>query len=680
MTVKNKETFFGLLLAAASALTAAAENYTIASGDVDDFTNKLEICNRARSGVITLEPGRYDVSKCSAVYWDTNGTEKRPDTHLAHDYITIRGATDNPRDVVVYGNGTKAIWYAYQGRIANLTVSNGYIKASSTCDGGAGITTYTQSAWVSNVVITCCASEKGGGATYLGSFQDCIIVSNRSVNSSGGASAGASSTSGRFYRCLVADNYSEKSGGAGNNCAYYDCILSNNTAVGSGGALYRGGNRFPRQTAELSNTVFVANRSLTGAGGALYDDSATICRKCDFIGNTATNGTGGAIYMSSTNLFFDCVISNNACKSNGGGAIGGGLYADCVIAFNRAGNEHSSGNLYGGGIQGAGSGYATRAVRCRIFGNACWYPKASASGNGGYSGGAGACELIDCLVYDNVAQSAGAATRDGYGSGTVFSNNVTLSSNPTVYLPKTAFSNCLFHGETIQPNGKSFISCRFAGHTQKKTLAEGANVVTNGTFASSSYLFQGAFAATNCLFSGNTISVLFRNNKATAPITLVNCTVTSNRINYVFDEFKMNNANYPVPAEVVNSIFVNNPSISGEACDLAFNGGSDRNVAFTNCLIGLIRNTQDPPLSEVNTVTNANPRFVMDGTSDQYALKHSSPARGKGLVQDWMTSVNDIRGEGFGRLRDEKGVGAWAVDIGCYQCWLDPVGSLLLFR
>ena len=158
------------------ALPVSAATYEIASGDVDDFTNKLEICNRARSGTIILSPGQYDVSKCSAVYWDTNKAEKRPDTHIAHDYITIMGATDNPRDVVVYGNGTKAIWYAYQGRIENLTVSNGYIKAGSSCDGGAGITTYTQSAWVSNVVITCCTSEKGGGATYLGSFQDCILV------------------------------------------------------------------------------------------------------------------------------------------------------------------------------------------------------------------------------------------------------------------------------------------------------------------------------------------------------------------------------------------------------------------------------------------------------------------------------------------------------------------------
>ena len=68
-------------------------------------------------------------------------------------------------------------------------------------------------------------------------------------------------------------------------------------------------------------------------------------------------------------------------------------------------------------------------------------------------------------------------------------------------------------------------------------------------------------------------------------------------------------------------------------------------------------------------------RFVDDGSRDSYALKRGSPAREKGLVQDWMTGALDIRNdESYPRLREGK------VDIGCYECWLDPAGTQMIIR
>jgi hypothetical protein len=43
-----------------------------------------------------------------------------------------------------------------------------------------------------------------------------------------------------------------------------------------------------------------------------------------------------------------------------------------------------------------------------------------------------------------------------------------------------------------------------------------------------------------------------------------------------------------------------------------------------------------------------------------------------GLVLDWMEDGVDYIGNS--RLRDGK------VDVGCYQCWLDPIGTVLSFR
>ena len=53
-------------------------------------------------------------------------------------------------------------------------------------------------------------------------------------------------------------------------------------------------------------------------------------------------------------------------------------------------------------------------------------------------------------------------------------------------------------------------------------------------------------------------------------------------------------------------------------------------------------------------------------------MKQKSPLVGKGLVLDWMADATDFAGNP--RLRDGK------VDIGCYQCWLDPVGIVFSLR
>ena len=674
------------IVPAAMTLVAVAahseEVYTINPGDVDDFTNKLAICNQAMSGTIVLKPGLYDVSKCSAVYWDTGNVERRPETHLAHDYITVRGETDNPRDVVIFGDGTKPVWYAYQGWIRNLTVSNGCLRSSSSLSGGGGITTYNQLAKMSNVVVTCCTSERVGGGVYLGTYYDSQIVSNATVNGDpGGGACGARNNSLCLYRCLLSDNYSSGSGGAAGRCTLFDCVVSNNTAQKSGGAVYWGGNGYAKGELRCTNTVFVSNVARS-AGGAMYDDSEARCVDCTFVGNIAEGGPGGCLYSSGQTVLENCIVSNNVSRGNGGGICGAGdrncLLYDSDIAFNRCGTESSSGNLYGGGI------CCGKAFRCRIFGNAAWYPSVSGNGNGAYGGGVFKSDLTDCIVYDNVAYTSGGASRNGTGCNTVFSNNVSLTGSATIYLPSGSYSNCTFYGQTVTGDNKqNFVGCRFVGLVPSTTIETDANAVTNGCFSVGSYLFQGAVALTNCLVADNCVQKIFRNNKTPSPVSIVNCTIVGNRTQATFDEFKMNDAAYKTPAEVVNTILAQNLSWDGtRTVDLSYSMAEDRNVAFTNCLIGPNRSSMAVPLSEVGTITNATPRFVMDGTRDSYALKRSSPARKRGLVQRWMTDATDIRGEGFSRLHGEQALalGSATVDIGCYECWLEPVGLTLSVR
>lgn len=65
----------------------------------------------------------------------------------------------------------------------------------------------------------------------------------------------------------------------------------------------------------------------------------------------------------------------------------------------------------------------------------------------------------------------------------------------------------------------------------------------------------------------------------------------------------------------------------------------------------------------------AKPRFAKGGGCQ---LRPSSPLRGKGLLLDGMADDLDLAGKP--RVRDGK------VDLGCYQCWTDPLGVLFLVR
>jgi hypothetical protein len=82
------------------------------------------------------------------------------------------------------------------------------------------------------------------------------------------------------------------------------------------------------------------------------------------------------------------------------------------------------------------------------------------------------------------------------------------------------------------------------------------------------------------------------------------------------------------------------------------------------------------PYSEIGTVTADNVMFNRKSAEHPYEIKYSSPARGAGKLLDWMTAdATDIRADSaYPRLREGK------VDIGCYQCWLNPVGFIMSLK
>ena len=69
---------------------------------------------------------------------------------------------------------------------------------------------------------------------------------------------------------------------------------------------------------------------------------------------------------------------------------------------------------------------------------------------------------------------------------------------------------------------------------------------------------------------------------------------------------------------------------------------------------------------------NWSPRFADEGEFP-YEPRYSSKLRGAGMLLDWMDG-DSLDLSGRARLRDGK------VDAGAYQCWMDPVGAVFIFR
>ena len=712
-------------LAAAMALPQFAFAIVTNVSSVAELVAAMDYCNMQKSTghTVVIAPGEYDVSAYSMSYKDTTGEIVQSPCHLAHDYITVRGETGDPRDVVIYGDGTKPIWYGYQGKIQSLTVSNGYATVE-----GAGIKSYNSILTVSNVVITCCTSTSCGGGACWGTYRDCVFAGCR-ANEGGGAYYSkcygctftnnvAETAGGGVYKancedCLFVDNAATNGGGCyepsgyfctncvivgnrasgfgggagGANAHFYDCTIVSNRAGGAGGGV-GGSERTASKVCFVhggeiahniavgrgggANNTFFCERALvhhnatTGSsGGGIYADDGVVISNAVVSCNESLGSGGGIMAYKATVL--NCIVSNNFANCSDGSIAtvgGGGMYAGsstvtgCAIVFNRLANENgtSAGRCFGAGI------HSGTVSNCLIAGNAT-IPCATSTRQAAAYGST----LIDCVVRDNYVHGGPCGINGGSALRTTVENNWGTYAVRSV----DSVRDCRIVGLITS---SSLNGCRVTDYTNGICIAEGANVYTSGCSRCGDYLFENHVSATNCLISGNRINTLFR-TKSTAGQQLWNCTVVDNEYtSNFFADLKIADSYFGF-AE--NCIFLGNRKVNAttgkvtSTNDIAFTETQAPALTLVNCLIGTHR-PSIPAGTETGTVTNDTPRFVMDGTADCYALRHSSPARGRGKVEDWMEGTTDIRGEA--RLREGR------VDIGCYQCWLDPVGCLLLFR
>lgn len=433
-----------------------------------------------------------------------------------------------------------------------------------------------------------------------------------------------------------------------------------------------------------------------GGGGVFGRNALTKCYDLVITCCRSTLYGGGVVNAK----LYGCEISHCEAARYGGGAFYAYLYDNCLVVSNKvtgiATNDETLGggishtdatdstimyNLlsseYGTKIRGAGA-YGGTLTRCKVAGNAIAF---TGIGDTHGMGGAGySTEFVDCEIYDNFAHIAG-AFNGGSASGCVISNNVTDSGKLTIR--NAAFlHDCDINGACFDSPGV-MLRTTVRGFGKPWTLSPGANVYTGGVFNadSTSPLITNTqntpVAATNCLFAENTVSgFLNRPSTTTKPpvVPFVNCTIASNRMDSTIANFAESQG---WRGEFINCILCGNMSADGSVpLDFAPNNVKYNYFTLKNCLIGPNRGEAAwSALEETGTVTAVSPGFDSGNAEHPYSITRRSRGLGAGLVQDWMQDANDIRNLAeFPRLREG------AVDIGCYQCWLTPAGTVISVR
>lgn len=712
----------GIGIAVVAALALSAQGFTTNVSTVAELAGALQYMNEryhTGSHSIVLKTGQYDVTDLNLQYFNSSSSYNRmidSGANFGISYFVLRGETDNPRDVVIYrrdtGDNSLMLLYNYAGKVRHLTLSN------CTTTAAVAIGNVNANAIYSNVIVTCCSSTKsdGNGASKSGTWYDCQFVGN-----SASGAGGALGNGGKAFDCTFEGN-TANNGGAAYAATLTDCTIKSNSATSYGGGTCN---------CVVTNCLFISNSAASGAGAACINKGTCILSGCDVVGNTSTSA-GGGVYASAAGYawVYGGAVSNNVSGASGGGLYqcsatgcvvlanraavsGGGTYdcilSDCLVACNVATN--SGGGCYGSdksksvigensvisnNVCGAGGGgayqstirdsricmnfmdgstaakyssgggvYECTVTRSTIDGNAVIKGKATTNTQGG---GAYNSALTNCVICNNYVDTLGGGVAAGAAYGCIISNNAcktTSGSNGTRNL--TSLVNCDIYEDTVDAQGP-VVNCRLLNYTNGNVIAEGANVYTNGLLAAPPQLVKSYGFFTNCLFAGNHVTTLIAHSSAKHSV-FSNCTFADNW-------YKNATSGFIGPTNtltLINCILARNRNQSGTA-DLNFNPTYPY-MALTNCVIGSFDNNVQLEYPMSNIITNNNPRFVDDGSRDSYALKRGSPAREKGLVQDWMTGALDIRNdESYPRLREGK------VDIGCYECWLDPAGTQMIIR
>ena len=393
-----------------------------------------------------------------------------------------------------------------------------------------------------------------------------------------------------------------------------------------------GGVLFANEGASVSNCIISGCYASRGGGGASgpYNAKRGTAYDCEFSGNSS--GTSGGAIRCCTYVSGCTVVSNIANQGNddfgGGGIANCTTVTNCIISYN-----YSAGA--GGGLYNCAKVYDS-TIECNVADRTESNPQKN-------SGGAFGGSFYSCRFRDNCSASVILAAH--MEDCTVEDGRVSCLTN----------INCVF---------------RNLNNSNTRIWAKGNVKYPEGKTATSESAFYGVNVMRGCVISncvwyynaGIVNSALFKELAG----DLENCTIIGNAYHYFGKNFGA--------SRIVNCAIVGNAETEGTgAMDLRMFDSSK--FCFSNCVWNVRKSdvlvSREAPYVDGGCIAlgeGVSARFTAEG---EYPLtpKLSSPLVGAGLVEDWMGSAVDMAGNP--RLRVGK------VDIGAFQCWLDPVGFFL---
>ncbi len=707
-----------MTLLAASAGVAATREVS----NVTELTNA--IAQAANGDTINLAAGTYDLSTLEEFASGTSwGTMSTPDTSAGTSCIwfnkklIFKGADDTPwhektadQETILDGGNVAGIIYPYTGdgrksTFQNITFRNGSAKNGGKNHGG-GIYSLGPDPVVSNCVFRGCTGNSGGG-TYNCSVYDSFFENCAATNGSGG---GAFGTGDRNYKNIPTNSFVR--------CVFAGCSASNS---GGGVYHYQCGEFGGKNAGVVEGCVF-SNCTAAAYGGAICEKDPGLVTNCVFVGNSAEQG--GAAY--SCELVVDCHFTNNTSTSHGGAMLNFGTACSCTFSGNNS--ARYGGAIYDGNDSSivtncvfvenkaltAGAVYKCKSlVDCHFTNNVATTSYGGAvrsvdtiqsctfSGNiaSSFGGALYDCSASNCVFDANVSTNKGGACHSVDAVDCVFTGNRSVTQRGGAMFECTAvrcaFTNnyCTYSGRGAACAFTDATDCTFSG-VGDVSCGSYTRCVFDGVTSNQEQIWVldslinagGSIYATNCLIINCSVKYLINNEGNTSEA--VNCTFADNTIaaggcavRCSRGMYYSMNKYYPSTNIVVNCLFSGNKFADGDDADFILSKTTAEtdfgycSLQLRNCLYTAGVASLD--LADVaENIFVGKARFVAGHEkypdAPYYSLRYLSPAKNKGENADWMSSAVDFAGNP--RINDGT------VDIGCYECILDPLGFSISIR